>query len=54
MDQYPKYKSKNYKIFRESLGVNLQDLGFGDEFPNVTRSTSNNDEKTDKLSFTIF
>lgn len=29
MDEWPKYKSKNYKLLEEITGINLHDLGVG-------------------------
>lgn len=34
-DQGPKYRAKTRKFFVENIGVNLQDLGFGNRFLDI-------------------
>ena len=36
MDQRPKSKAKTVRLLEESIGVNLCDFGFGDEFLDMT------------------
>lgn len=42
MDQKPKWKAKTIKLLEENIGINLCDLGSGDDFVDMTqRNTSN-------------
>ena len=51
MDQRPNVKSKTLTVLEENKGEKLQDIGFGNDFLNVTPKKEQTIEKkkTDKL-----
>ena len=44
-------KAKTIKFLEEIIGVNLQDLGIGNGFLNITSKAQARKEKIDKLNF---
>lgn len=48
MDPRP---NKTIKLLEENIGINLHDLGFGNEFSDMTLKTQATKEKIGKLDF---
>ena len=44
-------KAKTIKVLEESIGVNLLNIGFNDDFLDMILKTQGTKEKTDKLHF---
>ena len=44
-------KVKIMKLFKETMGVNLYDLGFGNNFLDMTSKAQVTEEKIDELDF---
>ena len=51
MDHRPKCKMQNYKLLGDNIGENLGDLGFGDDFLDVTPKAQFRKEKIGKWNF---
>ena len=51
MDHTPTCKKQNYKSPRNTIGENLNDLGYGDGLLDRTPKLPSMQEKTDKLDF---
>ena len=51
MDQRPNVKYKTVKLLEENKGEKLHDVGFGNDFLDMTPKAQTTKEKIDKLDF---
>ena len=51
MDQRPKCKTKNYKTLRKNIQEKLCNIGFGNDFLDMTPKEQSTKGKTDMLGY---